>query len=1004
MRRLVIVLLLCCARLHVAAQKVSGSFSDKSIVEVLDTLTAQQSEYTISYVHNQLEDIRVTANIKKMALPKAVEQLCQGHPVKVKVSGDVILVQKKPVEKVADTYIWTSVEDAFLQTPLFGVHVQLLSAADSTVVMDSMRVNQMKDKNGRITEAQIFTKVKCGKYILHGRLEGYDDGWLSFEAQGGNGINKLSPLQLRKMSTINLDDVAVAATKVKMFYKGDTIVYNADAFNLPEGSMLDELIQQLPGVTMNKAGEIFVNGRKVDELLLGERSFFRGNSKVLLKNLPYYTVKTIKVYEQQSDLSRALGYDVEERIYVMDVNLKSEYNRGVISNVELAGGTENRYLGRAFVLGFSDPYRFTLLANANNVNESRQIGQSGHWTPASMPRSLLTIHSVAGEMDYQSDDKNKKNNLLIDFTSTEEVSEMLQYSELFLEGSTPSTDKESTSLAKANQLNVKEQFTVIKPYYLKLNGEFSHKNYSGNISVLSEQFNDTLLTRMSESGFNDGHSWYAKLDGTSLLRLSKGSKSQLSTSFSVEHKDERAQGARRYDYEKPSANIQHNVNDMHHRKTSGNIHASKHFNCKSFWLNIFETVSFSNEYTRDYLYHPDTLLLPSQLDALQAITDRNNSYESRYHTLHSKTWFHFRSLPKMLKDRPNSPYHPLTLNFTINAMRQSQDYQRGPLDTLARSTELPYSIAFAYQYFPNNEYKKEMRFHIGHEVKELSLFDRISFCDDAIPQIVKLGNPDMKSTRYTDASFKYNSRGNGVYKLNHAFKSHFYYYHRSVAQSVMYNPVSGVYTYKPVNVAGNYNVDATYDISCFLDKKRYWTWQMNANAGYIHSIDHTMFEGETSSHENIVNTLTLSDNTYIQYQKGDLNVRATGDIAWRHSEGRMRDFTTLNALDFRYGLAARYTLPRIKTTLSADGTMYSRRGYGNALLNTDDFVVNASVSQPLLKGKLIARLEAFDLLHNLSATQYEVNAQGRTETWYRSLPHYVMLHLVYNWNWNPKKK
>ena len=179
---------------------------------------------------------------------------------------------------------------------------------------------------------------------------------------------------------------------------------------------------------------------------------------------------------------------------------------------------------------------------------------------------------------------------------------------------------------------------------------------------------------------------------------------------------------------------------------------------------------------------------------------------------------------------------------------------------------------------------------------------------------------------------------------------------------------------------------------------------MNANAGYIHSIDHTMFEGETDSHENIVNTLTLSDNTYIQYQKGDLNVRATGDIAWRHSEGCMRDFTTLNALDFRYGLAARYTLPRIKTTLSADGTMYSRRGYGNALLNTDDFVVNASVSQPLLKGKLIARLEAFDLLHNLSATQYEVNAQGRTETWYRSLPHYVMLHLVYNWNWNPKKR
>lgn len=50
------------------------------------------------------------------------------------------------------------------------------------------------------------------------------------------------------------------------------------------------------------------------------------------------------------------------------------------------------------------------------------------------------------------------------------------------------------------------------------------------------------------------------------------------------------------------------------------------------------------------------------------------------------------------------------------------------------------------------------------------------------------------------------------------------------------------------------------------------------------------------------------------------------------------------------------------------------------------------------------RIEAFDLLHQFSSTQYSVNAQGRTETWYRSLPHYVMAHLVYHWNKNPKKK
>ena len=179
---------------------------------------------------------------------------------------------------------------------------------------------------------------------------------------------------------------------------------------------------------------------------------------------------------------------------------------------------------------------------------------------------------------------------------------------------------------------------------------------------------------------------------------------------------------------------------------------------------------------------------------------------------------------------------------------------------------------------------------------------------------------------------------------------------------------------------------------------------MNVNMNYNHSIDHTMFEGDTESYINKVNTLTLSDNAYIQFQKGNLNVRVTGDVAWRHSEGRMRDFKSLNALDFNYGLSARYTLPILKTTVTTDATMFSRCGYGTSMLNTDDFILNASVSQPFMKEKLIARIEAFDLLHNLSSSQYEVNAQGRTETWYRSLPHYVMLHLVYHWNRNPKRK
>ena len=292
--------------------------------------------------------------------------------------------------------------------------------------------------------------------------------------------------------------------------------------------------------------------------------------------------------------------------------------------------------------------------------------------------------------------------------------------------------------------------------------------------------------------------------------------------------------------------------------------------------------------------------------------------------------------------------------------------------------------------------------NVSHKRNAPNLSERITYRDDSQPLVIKLGNPDLKSFITTNLGMDYYNKAGKNQQQWHVGTSADIY-HRQTSQSVNYNPASGVYTYQPMNVKGAYRLNAKFDITRVIDKNRYWSWQTNADAGYHHSIDHAMLTGMTASEENVVNTLTLHEGAYIQYNKGTLNIRATGDIRWRHSEGKMYDFETLNATDFQYGLSARYTLPRLNTTLSADGNMYSRRGYGSSELNTDDFVLNASVSQPFFKGKLIARIEAFDLLHQLSSTQYTVNAQGRTETWYRSLPHYVMLHLVYHWNKNPKK-
>ena len=914
----------------------------------------------------------------------------------------------------AQGLVFGTVQDAFLKTPLPEAKVSLLLAADSSVVIESIPITKKMRDDGTVREAQFMLQPekKTCKYLLRGTLEGYEDGYLplTIDASNAGAIMLDDALELRKIRQVNLQEVTVTATKVKMYYRGDTIVYDATAFKLPDGSMLDDLIHQMPGVTIDEYGQIFVNGRKIDELQLGSRSFMRGNSKVLMENLPYYTVKDIKVYDQDTDLNRALNTQAEKKKFVMDVNLKPEHQVGYIANVEAAGGTMERWLGRAFLLGFTERTRYTLLGNSNNVNESRHIGRSDHWTPDAVPQSLLTTHSAAGEIDYQSADKNVQENLTADFTSTRDEGEMLRSSELFLAGN-PLQSTHQNSLAKAQRLKVGNTFKYIKPKGFMFNSDvaFNYRSYSGNSSTLMEQFVDSLTTRQRMDGFNEGKAWstYAFARIRPMLKnigkVKQYSRFDVSFDYSSDE-NERAQRYRVENFVNPSTTNQHNATDYSLRKIAVHTPFSYSLEYKLNYMFLEVKPSYSREKTRDWLYHPDTLLLASQIDMLRATTDPGNSYDSELKTykaginLHLARYQHVAAKNMPLEADVN--FLDLFLNFT--PMHERLSYQRGPLDTLVTRNTFRFEPELRINLFAKKT-RNPALIRLYHLESNAPLVSLLSIRDDANPLVVRLGNPDLKA--YTSQS-TLEAEYKDVRSARHNFyvSGYYAYLHNKVSEAVSFNPATSVYTYRPESVHGSYDIRLKGGIFYTLDKNKYWTVEANLDALFTHWLDHMMLAGETESHVNAVNSLTQHHKAYIQFNKGTLNIRATGDIRWRHSEGKMQDFETLNATDFQYGLSARYTLPRLNTTLSADGNMYSRRGYGSPDLNTDDFVLNASISQPFFKGKLIARIEAFDLLHQLSNTQYSVNAQGRTETWYRSLPHYVMAHLVYHWNKNPKKK
>lgn len=917
----------------------------------------------------------------------------------------------------SQSYIVGKVQDAFLKTPLPEARVSLLNATDSTVIMDTIPVKKMYRADGTLKEAQFSFKVAhtTNKILLKASLRGYESGYrpLTIDEKEEGILFLDQPLQLRKIPERELGEVTVTATKVKMFWKGDTLVYDATAFKLPDGSMLDDLIRQMPGVTMNEKGEIFVNNRKIDELQLGSRSFMRGNSKVLLENLPYYTVKNIKVYDQETDLNRAAGSEIEKKKYVMDVNLKPEYQYGYIANVEAAGGTDDRWLGRAFLLGFTRNTRYTLLANSNNVNESRHIGSSDYWTPESMPKSLLTTHSVASDVDYQSPDKNVQEKLSIDFTSTRDKGDMTKQEELFLAGSPLQTMKQS-SQTKENKLKIGNRFKYIKPKSFMLDADMAlgYKSYHGNTNMLSEQYVDTLITRQHNIGFNDGKTWDAKINASLMPHMKRlGNLGQhLRITANVNYSSDENQQAQQF-------NVKHYTNALTSNTFNANDYAKRQFKAstsfsygiggKKNYVGIEISPSYNREKTHDWLYHPDSLSLPSQMDMLVAISDRANSYDSELQSYGSDVMLQFnrfQELPaNMAMGLPKRSMNFIDVYLVMKIKHDKLNYQRGQIDTLATRTTIRFNPWVNLYMYVKKDERRPVRISFGYKESNTPLIDMINLHDSSTPLVVRLGNPDLKAWRAVScilAEYKDLRSPRHNYTLYAVLD----YTHNDVSQSVSFNAKNGVYTYRPENIHGAYDAKAKATVFYTLDADRRWTVENSADGNFVHSLDHAMLAGESQSKVNAVNTLALHDRAYLQYNKGSLYVRATGDVRWRHSESKRQGFATLNATDFRYGLAARYTIPLLNTTISVDGNMYSRRGYGNLGLNRDDFVLNASASQSFLKGKLIARIEAFDLLHQLSSTEYKVNAQGRTETWYRTLPHYLMGHVIYHFNKNPKRK
>lgn len=135
-----------------------------------------------------------------------------------------------------------------------------------------------------------------------------------------------------------LKAASVSAVGTPMEMKGDTLIYNASSFRVMSNDNLADLLKKMPGVEVGEDGTVKVNGKEVSKITVGGRTFFLGDNKATLDNLPAKIVDKVKVIDKESESAEFTGIKGDKE-KVMDVELKEEYKSGWFGNAKLSGGT-----------------------------------------------------------------------------------------------------------------------------------------------------------------------------------------------------------------------------------------------------------------------------------------------------------------------------------------------------------------------------------------------------------------------------------------------------------------------------------------------------------------------------------------------------------------------------------------------------------------------------------------------------------------------------------------
>lgn len=254
-------------------------------------------------------------------------------------------------------------------TPMVSGSVVLLSPSDST--MQSFGIT---NKQGHFE----IKNIKKGDYILQISFIGFETLYrrITIPVQDNN----LGAIEMES-NPVDIQEVTVVREYVPISLRHDTVEFNAAAFKVKPDAVAEDLLKKLPGVEVDRAGNIKAMGEDVKKLFVDGKEFFGNDPKVATKNVPADAIDKVQFYDRKTEEAMFTGIDDGSRQKVVNLKLREDKKNGVFGNLMAGAGTGEHWQGNAKAYRFSDKMQLAALGMANNVNQSGfSIGDYLHFS------------------------------------------------------------------------------------------------------------------------------------------------------------------------------------------------------------------------------------------------------------------------------------------------------------------------------------------------------------------------------------------------------------------------------------------------------------------------------------------------------------------------------------------------------------------------------------------------------------------------------------------------